>query len=162
MLYGSFADFGQTLTKGIFWLNRTGWLVNMCLKSVGNFEKTVVLSSYCSVFPSFILNMFLIASLVQLKIRYNIPMTIFVFQTFEAPFFDRKSFSEQRYVNSDSVKNQFWHICHIFALKCQEQSVSKKCSQHSYHHILLSLKLSQSSKIFLRSLFPEKATPEQS
>ena len=41
-------------------------------------------------------------------------------------------------------------------------SVSKKCSQHSYHHVRFSLKLSQNSKIFLRALFPGKATPEQS
>ena len=64
-------------------------------------------SSYCSVVPSFILNMFLIASLVQLKIRCTIPMTIFVFQTFQTSFFDRKSLSVERYVNLDNVKNQF-------------------------------------------------------
>ena len=66
-----------------------------------------MLSSYCSVVPSFILNMFLIASLVQLKIRCTIPMTIFVFQTFQTSFFDRKSLSVERYVNLDNVKNQF-------------------------------------------------------
>ena len=102
-----------------FWPNRPGWLVNMCVKSVGHLEQAVVLSSYCSVVPSFILNMFLIASPVQLKIRCTIPMTIFVFQTFQTSFFDRKSLSVERYVNLDSVKNQFWHIRHIFALKCQ-------------------------------------------
>ena len=64
-------------------------------------------SSYCSVVPSFILNMFLIASPVQLKIRCTIPMTIFVFQTFQTSFFDRKSLSVERYVNLDNVKNQF-------------------------------------------------------
>ena len=37
----------------------------------------------------------------------------------------------------------------------------EKYSQYSYHHIRLSLKLSQNSKIFYKSLLPEKATPER-
>ena len=76
---------------------------------------------------------------------------------FNCLFFGRTSLSEQRYVNSDNVKNQFWHICYIFALNFQETLKSEKRSQHSYQSIHLSLNPSQKSKIstdhcFQRSL----------
>ena len=44
LLHGFFADSGQTLTKQMFRLNKTGWLANMCLKSPENHEQTVVIA----------------------------------------------------------------------------------------------------------------------
>ena len=56
----------------------------------------------------------------------------------------------------DNVKISF----EIFASFDIYKSTSENFSLHSYHRICLSLKLSDDSKIFYRSLFPEKVIPK--
>ena len=121
------------------------------------------LSSYCSIVLSLTLNMFLLTNPAKSKSHCIMLMTIIslkiVFKTFQTPLFHplQKNLSQQRRVNLDNVKVSF----EIFAsFDICEKSTSEKCSLHSYHRICLSLKLSQNSKIFQRSLFPEKSTPE--